>query len=367
MARAMKQQPWDQVFPITTPSRARVINELFLSGPKSRAEISRATKLTKVTVSEAVDDLLNKGLLKELSTPKEDRPGKPSIPVMLKSDSYGFLAVDLSEVDSWSLSVFSVGGEANSTESIPRRNVSGSDLLELLKKELAARIESAVFPIVGVGIGSPGVITRGGRVISAPNLGWENLDLRTELESFLGLPVVVENDAHLSAEAINTFSEFGNYSLVVRIAGGLGAGLVVDGQIPAGSKNAAGELGHTVVFENGTACACGKKGCLEAYVSSKALESQMGNTEQIADMGRMLGIAISPIVGLLNLDSVVIAVNEKLRSDTFLDAVKNTIKLRTLPISHSGLQVEYSDFAQDIVLRGAASRIMGELLGLGKL
>lgn len=360
------QQPWKKVFPITTPSRSRVINELFLSGPKSRAEISRATNLTKVTVSEAVDDLLSKGLLEELSTSKEDRPGKPSIPLKIKRNSYGFLAVDLSEVDSWLLSVFSVGGESFSTESMPRVNSSGPELLEQLKNELASRIESADFPIIGVGIGSPGVITREGKVISAPNLGWENLDLRAELELALGIPVVVENDAHLSAEAINTFSEFGKYSLVVRIAGGLGAGLVVDGQIPVGSKNAAGELGHTVVMENGLACACGKNGCLEAYVSRKSLESKMENPQALSEMGKMLGIAISPIIGLLNLDSVVIAVGEKHRSDDFLTAVSETIRQRTLPVSHSKLRVEYSDFAQDIVLRGAASKIMGELLGLGR-
>ena len=357
------------VFPITTPSRSRVIQELFLSGPKSRADIARATSLTKVTVSEAVDDLLGKNILEELSSNRELRPGKPSIPVQLNNDSFSFLAVDLSAAKTWSYSFFGFDGQPLDVVNIDRRGLTGQAFFDSLAQKLSELISQSDTPVAGVGVGSPGVINRKGKVISAPNLGWEDFDLQNLLQTTLGVAVVVENDAHLSASAIHTFSSSGAYILLIRIAGGLGAGLVVDGVVPAGQGNAAGELGHTVVVENGRECACGKKGCLETYVSSSELEVDLNQALGIAaikESASLLGTAISPIVGLLNLNAVVIAANEDLRSDQFLQQLSQTIAERTLPISHENLTVEYTDFAHDIVLRGAAGRVMGQLLGLGQ-
>ena len=282
------------VFPITTPSRSKVIQELFLSGPKSRADIARATSLTKVTVSEAVDDLLEKNILEELSSNRELRPGKPSIPVQLNNNSYNFLAVDLSAAKTWSYSFFGFDGQPIEVVNVNRQGLTGNEFFNSLSKKLAELIENAATPVVGVGIGSPGVINRKGKVISAPNLGWENFDLQGLLQTNLGVPVVVENDAHLSASAIHTFSSSGAYILLIRIAGGLGAGLVVDGTVPAGEGNAAGELGHTVVVENGRDCACGKKGCLETYVCSSALEvnlEEQSGIDAVKESASLLGNA----------------------------------------------------------------------------
>lgn len=353
--------------PITVPSRIKVLQELFLSEPKSRADIARATDLTKVTVSDAVEALRDMGLIEELESEREARPGKPSTPIRIRPDSFAVLSVDLSDADHWSFSWVGLDGEPLRVVRVDRRGVNGTQFLSVLTETLRAAIDSAPHPVMGVGVGSPGVISREGVVLEATNLGWRDLPVRDVLEEALGVPVLVENDAHLAALAERTFRTSRDYSLIVRIAEGVGAGLVVEGAVPSGSSNAAGELGHTVVVEGGNPCGCGKRGCLEAYLATPIVERRIADTsveDALSVAGDMLGAAVAPIVGLLNLRSVVISAPELFRHDSFITRTSAAIADRTLPRSHEGLSVEFSDFAHDIVLRGAAGRVMSELLGL---
>lgn len=354
-------------FPITVPSRIKVLQELFLSEPKSRADIARATDLTKVTVSDAVEALRGMGLIEELESEREARPGKPSTPIRIRPDSFAVLGVDLSDADHWSFSWVGLDGGLLSVETVDRRGAKGDQFLTELAKTLRTAIDSAPYPVMGVGVGSPGVISRDGVVLEATNLGWHDLPVRDILHDALGVPVVVENDAHLAALAERTFRTSRDYSLIVRIAEGVGAGLVVEGTVPSGSANAAGELGHTVVVEGGNPCGCGKRGCLEAYLAAPVVERRIDETsveEALSVAGDMLGAAVAPIVGLLNLRSVVISAPDLYRHELFLSRTSAAIADRTLPRSHQDLSVEFSDFAHDIVLRGAAGRVMSELLGL---
>ncbi|MTI94088.1 MAG: ROK family protein [Firmicutes bacterium] len=142
-----------------------------------------------------------------------------------------------------------------------------ADIVKLCKK-LASREQ-----VRAVGIGFPGFVDSRGQVLFAPNLGWQDVLLTPALESQLGLPVRVANDASVAALAearAGVTSEFAS-SLFLTLGTGVGGGIVIDGKLWNGSRGAAGEVGHMVVGESLHNCGCGKNGCLEAFASATAL------------------------------------------------------------------------------------------------
>jgi len=125
-----------------------------------------------------------------------------------------------------------------------------------------------------VGIGAPGAVDSGeGRVIFAPNLGWKNVPLRTELEKRLDLPVFVENDCNLCALGVHVHELGGKprHMIGLFIGTGIGAGLILNGELYTGHSHSAGEVGHMVILAGGPACACGNNGCFEAMASRTAI------------------------------------------------------------------------------------------------
>jgi len=130
--------------------------------------------------------------------------------------------------------------------------------------------------VLGVGIGVPGPVDPDeGIVHHTPNLpGWEDVALGRELSEPLGVPVYLENDVNLG-----TLGEYalgagrGTHDMVgIFVGTGVGGGLILDGELRTGFRNAAAEVGHMVVLADGPVCGCGRRGCLEALASRTAIE-----------------------------------------------------------------------------------------------
>jgi glucokinase len=132
----------------------------------------------------------------------------------------------------------------------------------------------STYNITGIGIGAPNGNNFTGSIEFAPNLEWEGIIKLSEMfKNKTGIKTLVENDANAAAFAENIFGgakQMKNF-LVVTLGTGLGSGIFVNGEILHGKTGFAGELGHTVAIENGRKCKCGKKGCLETYVSATAI------------------------------------------------------------------------------------------------
>ncbi|MEG1587580.1 MAG: ROK family protein [Bacteroidales bacterium] len=129
---------------------------------------------------------------------------------------------------------------------------------------------------VGIGLGTPGIIDATNRIVmgGAENLvGWENLDIATPLEELSGLPVFVSNDANLMGLGEGAFGAgLGSENIVfITVGTGIGGAVMINGKLFNGFANRGTELGHTPLFSDGKACACGSTGCLEAYASVTAL------------------------------------------------------------------------------------------------
>ncbi|MCU0295664.1 MAG: ROK family glucokinase, partial [Candidatus Nanopelagicales bacterium] len=133
---------------------------------------------------------------------------------------------------------------------------------------------SAKYDIEAVGIGAAGFVDeKRSRVNFAPNLGWRDEPLRMAVEGIVGLPVVVENDANAAAWGEYRFGagRGREYVVTITVGTGIGAGIVLDGQLYRGRWGAAAEFGHLNVEPGGRPCGCGNRGCWEQYASGNAL------------------------------------------------------------------------------------------------
>lgn len=156
-----------------------------------------------------------------------------------------------------------------------RRDTPATDEKSIVETITAVAAElAAEYEVTAVGIGSAGYIdAERSRVYFAPNLDFREVELRDRVSGALGLPVVVENDANAAAWAEFTFGGGKDVDdmMLITVGTGVGGGLVLGGRLYRGGHGIGGEIGHTLLVENGQLCGCGLRGCVEAYASGTAL------------------------------------------------------------------------------------------------
>jgi len=353
-------------------NRSLVLQTLYSTGAMSRADLARATGLTRVTISDLVGELVAESLVVELGTRDEARPGKPATLVDIHRDGFRIIGLDLSAHDAFHGALVDLDGTVSERRTVPLEGATGEDAVAKvtgLARDLAALAD---VPILGVGIGSPGVVDLAGIVLTAPNLGWHDLPLQERLTAELGMPVLVANDANAAALAEHSFGDALSDTMLVRVGNGVGAGLLVGGTLLSGARFSAGEIGHVVVgTDGGEECACGKRGCLETWLAAPRLEARLaaaaGETERVAVLeraGERLGIALAPVVGALDLAEVVLSGPAHLLDGPLSQAALDTLRARTMAEFHGDLSLRGSALGQDIVVRGAAATVLSGRLGV---
>ncbi|HZI97112.1 MAG TPA: ROK family transcriptional regulator [Actinomycetales bacterium] len=352
-------------------NRSLVLQTLFRGGPMSRADLARLTHLTRVTTSELVGELLDAGLLVDLGTRTESRVGKPATLVGIRQDAAEIVSLDLSDSQQLRGALVDLTGTVTEHRSVPWGSRTGADALSLVQDLAAELKEVADRPVLGVGVGSPGVVDPRGVVVEAPNLDWYGLDLAADLGTFLQLPVHVANDANASALGEHTFGgSTGSGLLVVTVGQGVGAGLLLDGGLLLGDHFAAGEIGHVMVVERGETCACGRQGCLETVLAAPLLRARLASASTadrhrvLTSAGRRLGGALAPVVSTLNLGEVVLSGPADLLDGPLRDATVAELRRRTLPVVADHLTVRLSLLGEDLVLAGAAVLVLTGELGV---
>jgi len=145
-------------------------------------------------------------------------------------------------------------------------------ILEVIRE--AAEAVGGLGAVDAVAIAVPGWVNASGGIVNrAVNLGWEELPLAAIVAGELGLPCTVENDATLAAAGLIGSALVAGVSsfAYVSLGTGIGAGLVLDGEAYRGVRGMAGEVGHVVVEEDGSPCACGRRGCLETVAAAPGI------------------------------------------------------------------------------------------------
>ena len=342
--------------------RSLILQHLFSAGPASRADLARATGLTRVTVSDLVGALIADGLLGELGAPTQVKVGKPPTLVGLLADAVHIVALDLSPEDHMTGAVLGLLGEVKARAEMPLGGARGEEAVRLVV-QLARQLRNATDrPLLGFGVGTPGVVDSQGVVIDAHNLGWAGVDLTGILRRELGAPVYVANDANTAVLGEYTFGDTEAADLMLlRVGIGVGAGLVVGGALIEGHTSAAGEIGHVVADPAGRPCACGRAGCLETVLSVPSLRR---GDRSLAAVGTLLGEVLSPVVATLNLREIVLAGPPQLLDGELREALDSTIRRRVIAASSAELIVRTSPLGDDVVLVGAAVLVLSAELGV---
>ncbi|MGX9348755.1 MULTISPECIES: ROK family transcriptional regulator [unclassified Microbacterium] len=350
-------------------NRALVLQALFHEGAMSRADLARATGLTRVTTSDLAGELIGEGVVVEQGVQTRTGPGKPATLVDIDREGLQIVAIDLSAADEYRGALLDLTGAVVARAAVPRPADGEADAARAAVLELASAVaREATSRLLGVGVGAPGVITSDGVVLTAPNVGWAGMPLRALLAEELGIPVVVANDANAAALAEYTLGGASDDLMLVRIGRGVGSGLLVRGELTRGSRDAAGEIGHvTVGTDGGPRCACGRDGCLEAWLAVPALQARIAEGDRdsvLRDAGERLGIALAPVVGTLDIDDIVLSGPADLLDGPLRDAAVETLRARTLEPFTTHARVRLSAQGDDVVLRGAFAMVLDARLGI---
>lgn len=355
-------------------NRSLVLQTLYTQGAQSRADVARQTGLTRVTVSDLVAELIGEGLVVELGQREDARPGKPATLIDVDRTGFHIVALDLSEHTRFRGAVLDLDGGIVAQAEVALDGATGERAVELVLELLDGLLALTNARVLGIGVGSPGVVEPNGVVHSAPNLGWTDLPLQERLAAAFHLPVHVANDANVAVLAEHA-SAPGDL-ILVKVGHGVGAGLIVGGRPVLGAGSAAGEIGHVVVgTDGGPRCACGKHGCLEAWLAVPRLSAELerlattdaaasAREETLREAGRRLGIVLAPVVGALNLSEVVLSGPAELLDGPLIEATVETLRNRTMAEHHRDLRLRMTAHGQDIVLRGAAVMVLSGQLGV---
>ena len=262
-------------------SNLRAVTSLLGSGgPQSRADLARGSGLSRTTVSSLVSELLDSGVVVETDdrgTPYKGGSGRPPLLIALALRPGGVAGVDIGHHHvRVAVSDRSAAIKAE-VEAVMDADPHGEGTLDTaaeLVRRAAAQAGVPVADLLGVGLCVPGPIDRrSARVDQAVLPGWHELAPADELSRRLDLPVVVDNDANLGAMAEHQHGAARGFAdvLYVKLASGVGAGLVLGGRLHRGVVGLAGEVGHVHAREDGPVCRCGSRGCLETEVSTRRL------------------------------------------------------------------------------------------------
>lgn len=249
-----------------------VLNLVRKHQPVSRADIMRFSGLQRSTVSAIAERLIAEDWLKEGAQGDLPRGRKPTF-LHLNAERGGVIGVDVQPATT-TLAVASMEAELLAQEVMPTSKDPDefiSRLCRRLKDLMRAHPKKSY---EGIGISLPGridAVTE--RLMFAPTLGWNDLDLKTPLESAVGLPVKLENSANACALAelwSGRLIESSGNVVAVTISDDIGVGMIMNGQLVRGTTGMAGEFGHVAQIPDGPRCSCGNNGCWEALASNVA-------------------------------------------------------------------------------------------------
>jgi len=361
-----------------------VLGTIYDRGPISRAALARSTGLTRTTVSDVVSDLIRDGLTREVGR-GPSTGGKAPILLAFIDDARHLVGLDLGE-NVFRGAIVDLRGEILSAIEVAVDDRDGDKALERvfgLVDRLLARTHR---PILGIGIGTAGLIdTTVGTVLEAVNLDWHGLPLGALLQARTGLPVYVANDSHATALAEHVFGgpRLSNL-VVVKVGEGIGAGLILGGRLFQGDGFGAGEIGHTTVRPDGDACRCGRLGCLETIASTRAILGQLARhgisrlpdavaaleagdllvRDVVVAAGRQLGVAVAWLIGVLNVERIVLVGSAAEFGEPWLTAVRETMEASAFGLLANDTTIEIGRLHADGVVLGATALLMTRELGL---
>ncbi|RLL43837.1 ROK family transcriptional regulator [Oceanobacillus piezotolerans] len=372
-------------------NKSLVLNKIRTSEPISRAQIAKETKLTPPTVSSIVKELLEDGLVRESELGESSGGRKPKM-LHINSDAFYVIGVDAGpETVDCVLTDLTGKIVRRSSSYVLTKPLTNDKFLGILQEIIGAMIHSTDVvqeKIIGIGIAMHGVVeVKTGTSLVAPNLDLKHIPIKATLEGVFDLTVKVENDARAMALGESWFGGNSDVDSMVAVnfGSGVGAGVVIHGNLYHGAQDIAGEFGHMTIDLHGEKCECGNPGCLQTFVSGEALaerfnkqvnQNKVVNGEEIYKMaktgdvsavqflqetGEIIGIGLTNLIHLVNPSRIVLGGGVMKSQEFILPEVYKMIEQRALTTEAKKTEVIVSRLGDDATLLGAVSLLLVEL------
>lgn len=359
-------------------NRLRVLEALREQGAMTQVEIAGSTGLSPATVSNMVRELDGAGAV-ELAP--SIRNGRRAVLVSLATGNTLLAGIAFGDRD------VRVALATGPREVVGRQRLplpashnadEGMERAARLLYDLVEKSGKTIADVRAVGVGIPAPVDSvTGQVGSESILpGWRGVDVADEMRGRLGAPVSVDNTSNLGAlgelrcGALQGVQD-GAY---IKLSYGVGAGLVLGGEVFRGSAGTAGEIGHLTIDEHGPICRCGNRGCLETFIGSaalsealagshgrltlrdiiaKAIDGDQGCRRVLEDAGRHLGVALAGLVNLLNPEVLVLGGQLSLVGDVITEPMRRALERSAIPSAVASLRIRQSELTTDADVVGA--------------
>ena len=349
--------------------------------PRTRAELAKSTGLARSTIATRVDELMRLGLIAPVADAVSSG-GRPPSQFALNPRARVVLAVDL--------------GASHATVAV-------TDLTGVVLAERSQRLEISLGPeavlsrvveaaealfaeagrdrrsLVAIGMGVPGPVEHStGQPVNPPIMpGWDRFDVPGWMQQHFRVPVLVDNDVNIMALGERAVAwPAAEHFMFVKVATGIGAGVISGGQLLRGAEGVAGDIGHVRVARGGDVpCHCGNVGCLEALASGPAIARDLrargidaadaddvvdlvkrGRTEAIhavRQAGRDIGEVLNACVSLLNPSVIALGGSMARVGEHLIAGVREVVYTRSTPLATKQLSIVASSVAADAAVLGA--------------
>jgi predicted NBD/HSP70 family sugar kinase len=373
-------------------NRRRLLALLQDHGALTRADLVSRSGISRATVSGVVAALLDEGFIRELapaSGARDGRVGRPSALLTLDPASGAAVGIDIDHnclrvvVADLSHTVLAeaerpldIDHDADTAMAL------AADLMHLVIAE--AGLEPSQILGVGMGLAGPLDHATGRPNPSSISPSWVGVDAAREMRRHVGHIVHIDNDANLGALAESMWGagRGASEAAYVKVDTGVGAALILGGQLYRGAVGTAGEIGHSTIAEDGPVCRCGNRGCLERFVGTPALlESLRGShgdltvhdllrlaaagdsgcRRVIGDAGRLIGVQVANLCNLLNPRRVIIGGSLSAAGDILLDPIRASIQRCALPMAAATAEVVAGELGDRATVLGALSLVFRQV------
>lgn len=375
----------------SAPAGAGDIFQLLLDGhARTKADLVHLTGLARSTVSSRVDALLASGLVSPAGE-AASTGGRPPSRVAFNPRAGLVLAVDLGASHA-TIAVSDLSGRILASVTHPMDIASGPvTVLDHVAEQGTALLQDATLaaiPLAGVGIGVPGPVEHSsGRPYNPPIMpGWDRFDIPSYMRRTFDVPVFVDNDVNLLAlgEQAASFPETTDL-IFVKVATGIGAGIIAGGRLQRGAQGSAGDMGHVRVPH--TTTSRGRRSeelDLEDLASGSAIAATLraqgvaadtsqdvielvrsGNAaaiDALRQAGRDVGEVLSTVVNLLNPSVIVLGGSIARAGEHLLAGVREVVYRRSIPLATQHLAIVQSPTAERAAVLGAAMLVVREVL-----
>jgi glucokinase len=384
-----------------SPTGAGELFQLLRDGrPRTRAELANITGLARSTVAVRVDALMSLGLIAPVGDALSTG-GRPPSRFALQPSARLVLAADLGASHA-TVAVTDLAGTLLAEQSEPLDIASGPEVvlgwMVDSANALLEQLERDPREVAAIGIGVPGPVEHStGQPVNPPIMpGWDRFDVPGWVQQHLDVPVLVDNDVNIMAlgERAVAWPEVENL-MFVKVATGIGSGIISGGRLQRGAQGIAGDMGHVLVARGvaaGVACHCGNKGCLEALASGPAISAALrregvdapsgdavvelvkrGNIDAIQAVrqaGRDIGEVLTSAVSFINPSVIVLGGSMARVGEHLIAGVREIVYTRSMPLATEHLAIVQSSAAGNAAVLGASMLAIDHVLspeGLGAL